>query len=104
MQVFYCGWGIVQQFIFADANMPKEVNLPTPSHRQVANELVRRREFPILDVIDALTPLAQPELLITHTNPKSITSTGKGEILLDGLISPVPLTMKSRSYRNSRGK
>src|SRR5712692_2167957 len=42
MQVFYYSWNIVQQFIQSDAKMPREVNLPTPSHRQVAGELVQR--------------------------------------------------------------
>ena len=31
MEVFYQGWGIVQQFIAADARMPKEVGLPRPA-------------------------------------------------------------------------
>jgi hypothetical protein len=33
MQTFYEGWRIVQAFIDADANLPKEVTLPCPTHR-----------------------------------------------------------------------
>ncbi len=95
MQIFYCAWAIVQQFLHADAGMPKEVNLPLPSHRQVAGELVQRRDFPVLDVIDALTPLAQPQLLTTRQILKPIAPTSQGEMLLDGLISPVPQTLAS---------
>ena len=62
MELFYTSWGIVQQFIAADAQMPREVSLPVPADRQAVKELVARREFPIVDVVDALEPLAQPNL------------------------------------------
>ena len=91
MEVFYNAWSIVQQFIHADAQLPKEVNLPTPAHRQVAKELVTRRDFPVVDVIKALLPIAQPELLSTHESSQSMSATGDGNIILDGLISPIPL-------------
>lgn len=92
MQTFYHAWGIVQQFMHAKAQMPKEVYLPTPSHRQVAGELVRRKEHPVLEVIDALLPLAQPQLLTTDESKRPMSRTGQGEIILDGLISPIPRT------------
>ena len=59
MELFYTSWAIVRQFIAADAYMPKEVSLPVPADRQAANELVTRREYPILDVVEALEPLSQ---------------------------------------------
>jgi hypothetical protein len=68
-----------------------------PSHRQVAGELVQRRDFGVLDVIDALTPLAQPQLLITRPIMKPMAPTSQGEMLLDGLISPVPRRRTSES-------
>lgn len=91
MEIFFSAWGIVQQVIHADAHLPKDVSLPIPSHRQVARDLVSRREFPVVDVIEALQPIAQPELLDTEKTVQTQTSLGsQGEILLDGLISPVP--------------
>lgn len=63
MELFYVAWGIVQQFIAADAKLPNEVSLPIASHRMVAKLLADRREFPLCDIIDSLAPLAQPELL-----------------------------------------
>ena len=90
MEIFFSAWGVVQQVLHADAELPKDVALPIPSHRQVARELVTRREFPVLDVIEALKPIAQPELLHTEKTVQTQTSIGSGEILLDGLISPVP--------------
>lgn len=92
METFYSGWGIVQQFMRADAQIPKEVALPVPSHRQVARELVTRREFAVLDVIEALKPIAQPELLSTTQSQQTQTAIGSGDLVLDGLISPVPLS------------
>ena len=64
MQLFYEGWQIVQAFIASDAGLPKEVMLPRPSHREVARMLRDRREFPVVDVVEALRPFAQPELLV----------------------------------------
>ncbi|MHA7322820.1 hypothetical protein ACX84T_09105 [Burkholderia pseudomallei] len=66
MEIFYQGWQIVQQFIHADAEVPREVNLPRPPDRQVCRFLHERREFPVMDVLDALRPLAQPELLTSE--------------------------------------
>lgn len=90
METFLNGWGIVQQFIHADGRTPREVYLPIPSHRQVCRELVSRAEFPVVDVIAALQPLAQPHLLTTRTTTAIQTVIGQGTILLDGIISPVP--------------
>lgn len=90
MEIFFSAWGIVQQVIHADAQMPKDVALPIPSHRQVARELVMRRDFPIIEVIEAMKPIAQPELLITEKSIQKQTSIGPGAVILDGLISPVP--------------
>ena len=90
MEVFYNAWNIVQQFINADGCLPEEVSLPVPAHRQVARELDTRREFPVLDVIEALGPISQPELLGTQESSKSLATIGEGQLLLEGLISPIP--------------
>lgn len=65
MEVFYRAWCIVQQFLAADGTMPQEVSLPSPTDRQVAKYLHERRDFPVVDVIEALLPIGQPELLET---------------------------------------
>lgn len=66
METFYNAWTTVQQFIAADAQLPREVALPRPAQRQVARMLQDRRNFPIVDVIEALNVLAQPHLLHTR--------------------------------------
>ena len=45
MEIFYLGWEVVQQFLAADAYLPKEVNLPRPAQRQgVAQSRFRRSQ------------------------------------------------------------
>lgn len=92
MELFYTAWGIVQQFIAADANMPKEVNLPVPADRQAVRELVCRREFPIMDVVEALEPLSQPNLTEQHLHGIDLSIEKEGEAQLnDAILAPVAL-------------
>lgn len=63
MEVFYRSWAIVQQFIAADAHLPNDAALPLPADRQVAKFLQERREFTVVEVVDALAALGQSGLL-----------------------------------------
>src|SRR5262249_55188932 len=65
MQIFYEGWRVVQAFIKAQARVPKAVLLPGPEEREVARILEERRDFPVVDVIEALGVFSQPGLLVT---------------------------------------
>ena len=108
MEIFYHGWQIVQQFILADAKIPKEVFLPSPAQRHVAQELFIRREFPIFDVIEALTPMSQPFLLQNQTenmhvdelsqNLTSMTNTVIAPIPNSGLLLNAELSVAERSF------
>lgn len=89
MQFFYGAWGVVMQLIDADMNMPKEVNLPNPLDRQVATQLVQRREYTILEVIQSLSPLAQPHLLQNDQSTADVQQ-GESASLTDSIISPIP--------------
>jgi hypothetical protein len=93
MQIFYEGWRLVKAFLDADANLPKEVMLPHPVHREVCRLLVERREFPVVDVIDALRVFSQPELLKTDTDSVSLEDV-KGDAETSTLVAPLarPLT------------
>lgn len=82
-------WGIVQQFIAADAKVPKEVSLPIASHRMVARLLEDRREYPLIDVIESLKPLAQPELLDTKEEVVDTTLISTKGAQVDTVIAPV---------------
>ena len=90
MELFYTGWRIVQQFIYADAKVPAPVNLPTPADRQVAKELEMRREYPIIEVIAALEAQSQTDLLSQSQRDVEAETGREGESLLNDLvISPV---------------
>ncbi len=91
MEIFYQGWGVVQQFIAADAKLPKPVALPRHPDRQVANYLVDRREYFVTEVIDALRPLAQPELLRTESQDASLISRRetKQEVETGAVVTPI---------------
>ncbi len=91
MEVFYQGWGVVQQFIAADASIPREVALPRQTDRQVAQYLVDRRNYPVREVIDALGPLAQPELLRTESQDAALISTRETQMEVEtgAVIAPI---------------
>lgn len=90
MELFYTAWGIIQQFIAADANMPSEVYLPIPADRQAVRELVSRREFPVVDVIAALEPLSQTDLTMSAVKDVTANVEREGDHLLNSaIIAPV---------------
>jgi hypothetical protein len=88
MEVFYVGWRIVQAFIEADAQIPKEVSLPRPIDREVAKILAERRDFPVVDVIEAIAVFGQPELLTTDDKQVQL-QTLKGQAAMDTLVAPL---------------
>lgn len=90
MEVFYHSWAIVSQFINADANTPKEVNLPAPLHRMVVQLLTDRREYGVLEVIQALDSLAQPHLLAPQPLHADVQSVDQKVMTTNSLISPMP--------------
>ncbi|MCZ6652109.1 MAG: hypothetical protein O7D91_03685 [Planctomycetota bacterium] len=89
METFYQGWCVVQQFIAADAKVPKEAALPRAPERQVARYLADRREFPVKDVIEALAPLSQPELLRTDVRNANVVDRRDAESITGALEAPM---------------
>lgn len=94
VETFYLAWEVVKAFLAADGKMPKEANLPRGSSRTVARYLADRREFTVLEVVDALSALAQPELLETETQAAGIVLSGgkSDEIVTAAVLAPNPLT------------
>lgn len=92
MQVFYEGWRIVQALCERDFQMPREVDIPNPLHREVARVYAERREFPIGDVLEAIKKFAQPELLETSDETvQSVSFRGRIGPGTQTIISPTPL-------------
>ncbi|MGD1240214.1 hypothetical protein [Mycobacterium seoulense] len=92
VETFYTAWELVVQFLTADAQVPKEVSLPRPAARQVARMLAERRDFPVVDVIEALLPLAQPQLLETTTTDAILLPSGRqtAAINTSSVVAPIP--------------
>ena len=63
MEIFLEGCGIIKQFILAYGEMPSEINLPSSLDRLVCKELVSKRRFPIMGVIEVLKCMGQPHLM-----------------------------------------
>ena len=95
MEVFYDAWNIVLTFLDADAHVPKEVKLPNSTHREVARQLQQRRDFPVVEVIDALTVLAQPELLQTASRRAGLQTLAPGDDLANMVVAPLPREIRS---------
>jgi hypothetical protein len=91
MEMFYEGWQVARAFIAADAVVPKEAALPRPAERQVARYLADRRDFTVLEVLDALDSIAQPELLETHEQSAELVSRRESNppVGTGALVAPV---------------
>ncbi|MEJ7816413.1 MAG: hypothetical protein WKF53_14675 [Rubrobacter sp.] len=96
MEAFYQGWQVVQTFIAADAKLPKEVALPRFAERQVARYLADRREYRVVDVVDTLQTLSQPELLQTEEQDATLISRRESEPEVETGTVVAPMANRSR--------
>jgi hypothetical protein len=91
VEMFYLAWETVQQFLAADAKLPREVALPRTAQRQVARTLEARRSFPVIDVIEVLAAQSQPELLRTDEDKATLESVfGPDNNQVTGMLAPRP--------------
>lgn len=88
MQSFYEAWRIFQAFIAADAKLPPEVSLPAPAHREVCRLLQERRDFAVVEVIEAIIPFGQPGLVETVEEEVGTTLQSQQDSFIDLLIAP----------------
>ena len=93
MQVFYEGWRVVQAFLATDAQVPKEAVLPRPVDREICRVLQERREYTVVDVVEALSVFGQPELLETETEQVSLEDV-KGDTQTSTLVAPLSRRIK----------
>jgi hypothetical protein len=68
--------------------MPKEVSLPRPVDREICRMLEERREFPVVDVVEAISAFGQPELLVTDTEQVRLEVV-KGDTETSTVVAPV---------------
>lgn len=85
METFYKAWRLLQGFIDADAKVPKENVIPETSHREVCRILEERREFSVLEAIEAIEIFSQKGLLKTEesdTTAQGLKGAGGTELLV----------------------
>lgn len=86
VEIFYQGWHIVKMFLNSHGDMPREDLLYNGLDRMVCKELVCRKKFPILSVIEAFEIFKQPYLIGTTETDAVIDSAS--EIKIDRIIAP----------------
>jgi hypothetical protein len=95
MQIFSAGWKLVQAMCDTNFEMPREADIPSAPHREVARIYAERRDFPIAAVIEAIRKFAQPELLTTSTETVSnVSFETTAAPTTSTIITPIPRTEK----------
>jgi hypothetical protein len=95
MDIFYEAWWAVVYFLDAGARQPAQGRLTEPAQRQLVKLLAGHRETPVLDVIEALTPIAQPHLLepqefdATLSAPDTGGARWRADVTTTAVIAPV---------------
>lgn len=91
MQTFHEGLRIVQALVESDFREPKRIDIPNPIHREVAKVYVERRDFSVLEVLDAVKKFAQPELLELDSEQVNVQPIGRSLASdTDTVIGPIP--------------
>lgn len=63
MEVFHSAFFTVKHTLLADTKLPKPVAIPNSADRFLAQQLVDRRDFTVLDIIEAMFHMGQPDLV-----------------------------------------
>ena len=92
MELFFAGWRIVQQFVAADAKLPREDALPLPHERQVARELEMRRDSTLIRAVEILEVQSQPGLILTSEYKVQVSEErgGDKEVITESMLAPLP--------------
>jgi len=69
MESYYKSYNILRAIIHSDCNMPSAVFLPDSGDRYIASELIARKNFPAIDISEALFVMGQPGLI--NSSPPS---------------------------------
>jgi hypothetical protein len=82
MELFYKSFSLVRAFLTADGRVPGHVALPDAEDRYITEELEQRRRFPVLDVLEVVRKMAQPDLLestaVENLQPNAALSVSRG--------------------------
>ncbi len=89
MEIFLEGWNIVKAFIHAHGEMPSEMTLPSSLDRIVCKELVARRKFPVMEVIEVLKNMGQPHLMEVENKETLIETEDNKDVIINRIVTPV---------------
>lgn len=95
MQKFYEGMRIIQALMDTDFKEPKPVDIPHPQHREVARVYWERRDFSVVDVLQATAKFAQPELLSTSEESPDIVKMSEDSSDTSMILAPMPMLSRS---------
>lgn len=87
-EIFYQAWLIIKYFLNAGGNMPSESLLPHGADRFVCKFLVERNKYPVLDVLDAMSVVKQPELINTEEREASVLESVQ-KSSLNTIVAPI---------------
>jgi len=84
--LFGATFGIVKQIVAARGKAPNRVALVYEDDQQVAKWLTDRGHFPVVEILAALDPLQQPQLLV-----EEIDEVEGGNVSETEAAAPIPL-------------
>lgn len=91
MQKFYEGMRIIQALMDTDFKEPKPVDIPHPQHREAARVYWERRNFSVVEVLEATAKFAQPELLSTSEESPDIVQMSDDNSDTSMVLAPMPM-------------
>lgn len=92
MEIFYRGWLAIKYFLNSDSKLPKESLLPMGADRFVCKFLEDRRNFPVIDVLEAMDVVKQPCLLTVEEKEAQIKVTNElSDIRLQQIVAPLSI-------------
>lgn len=100
VEVFSRAFDAVRQLLVHDAQVPPPIALPNAADREVARKLAERAEFPVVELVTAISSLAQPDLLESKADAVDLTSsdsqglTNEGELETGAMLAPVSMPVE----------
>lgn len=92
MEIFYRGWLAIKYFLNSDSRLPKESLLPMGADRFVCKFLEDRRDYPVIDILEAMDVVKQPHLLTVEEREAKIeTGDEIKDISIRQIVAPLSL-------------
>lgn len=102
-ELYYKSFYLVRAFLRADAGAPSRIDLPDAEDRYITDELRKRAEFPVLEVIDSIRNMSQHDLVHTEEvvsmrSDVSLAADGLVESLADDFGDAVSLAPSPQTF------